>query len=93
MARISRTLLIFGGFAAVVGAAFYPIYFRPLLQVEQYRKEQATNRSGIVQEDVQPPGFADTFEWSPKEGYSSRRHVDTLGACRAPSTKGHCWSK
>uniref|UniRef100_A0A674IZX8 Small integral membrane protein 20 n=1 Tax=Terrapene triunguis TaxID=2587831 RepID=A0A674IZX8_9SAUR len=36
MARISRTLLIFGGFVAVVGAAFYPIYFRPLLQVEQY---------------------------------------------------------
>ncbi|CAM2113441.1 unnamed protein product [Caretta caretta] len=57
MARISRTLLIFGGFVAVVGAAFYPIYFRPLLQVEQYRKEQATNRSGIVQEDVQPPGL------------------------------------
>ncbi|XP_065453086.1 small integral membrane protein 20 isoform X1 [Chrysemys picta bellii] len=56
MARISRTLLIFGGFVAVVGAAFYPIYFRPLLQVEQYRKDQATNRSGIVQEDVQPPG-------------------------------------
>ncbi|XP_050803933.1 small integral membrane protein 20 isoform X3 [Gopherus flavomarginatus] len=70
MARISRTLLIFGGFAAVVGAAFYPIYFRPLLQVEQYRKDQATNRSGIVQEDVQPPEFADTFEWPSKEGYS-----------------------
>ncbi|XP_030420097.1 small integral membrane protein 20 isoform X2 [Gopherus evgoodei] len=69
MAPISRTLLIFGGFAAVVGAAFYPIYFRPLLQVEQYRKDQATNRSGVVQEDVQPPEFADTFEWPSKEGY------------------------
>uniref|UniRef100_K7GF23 Small integral membrane protein 20 n=2 Tax=Pelodiscus sinensis TaxID=13735 RepID=K7GF23_PELSI len=57
MGRHSRTLLIFGGFVAVVGAAFYPIYFRPLRQVDQYRKEQAINRSGIVQEDVQPPGL------------------------------------
>ncbi|XP_074848672.1 small integral membrane protein 20 [Carettochelys insculpta] len=57
MAGITRTLLIFGGFVVVVGAAFYPIYFRPLLHMEQYRKEQAANRSGIVQEDVQPPGL------------------------------------
>ncbi|XP_046796279.1 small integral membrane protein 20 isoform X1 [Gallus gallus] len=36
MARLFRTLVIFGGFAAVVGAAFYPIYFRPLLLPEEY---------------------------------------------------------
>nr|XP_056711923.1 small integral membrane protein 20 isoform X2 [Euleptes europaea] len=37
MARVSRTLLIFGGFSAAVGAAFYPIYFRPLRRPEEYR--------------------------------------------------------
>ncbi|XP_075004981.1 small integral membrane protein 20 isoform X1 [Calonectris borealis] len=36
MAGLSRTLGIFGGFVAVVGAAFYPIYFRPLLLPEEY---------------------------------------------------------
>ncbi|KAM6076458.1 small integral membrane protein 20 isoform 4-T7 [Chlamydotis macqueenii] len=36
MARLSRTLGIFGGFVLVVGAAFYPIYFRPLLLPEEY---------------------------------------------------------
>ncbi|XP_064509149.1 small integral membrane protein 20 isoform X1 [Pseudopipra pipra] len=36
MAGLSRTLGIFGAFAAVVGAAFYPIYFRPLLLPEEY---------------------------------------------------------
>ncbi|XP_074722048.1 small integral membrane protein 20 isoform X1 [Strix uralensis] len=54
MARLFRTLGIFGGFVAVVGAALYPIYFRPLLQPEQYKKEQSINRAGIVQEDIQP---------------------------------------
>ena len=38
-------------------AAFYPIYFRPLMRLEEYQKEQAVNRAGIVQEDVQPPGL------------------------------------
>uniref|UniRef100_A0A8I5ZUJ5 Small integral membrane protein 20 n=1 Tax=Rattus norvegicus TaxID=10116 RepID=A0A8I5ZUJ5_RAT len=55
-ARNLRTALIFGGFISMVGAAFYPIYFRPLLRLEEYQKEQAVNRAGIVQEDVQPPG-------------------------------------
>lgn len=36
MAGLSRTLGIFAGFVAVVGAAFYPIYFRPLLLPEEY---------------------------------------------------------
>ncbi|XP_062991223.1 small integral membrane protein 20 [Elgaria multicarinata webbii] len=57
MASAARSLLIFGGFVAVVGAAFYPIYFRPLMHVEEYKKEQAINRAGIIQEDVQPPGL------------------------------------
>ncbi|XP_034969749.2 small integral membrane protein 20 [Zootoca vivipara] len=57
MARVPRTLLIFGGFVAVVGAAFYPIYFRPLTHLEEYKKEQAINRAGVIQEDVQPTGL------------------------------------
>ncbi|NXY82808.1 SIM20 protein, partial [Alcedo cyanopectus] len=57
MAALFRTLGIFGGFVAVVGAAFYPIYFRPLLLPEEYKKEQALNRTGIVQEDIQPAGL------------------------------------
>nr|XP_025976290.1 small integral membrane protein 20 [Dromaius novaehollandiae] len=57
MAGLLRTVFIFGGFAAVVGAAFYPIYFRPLLQLEEYKKEQSINRAGIVQENIQPPGL------------------------------------
>ncbi|KAM6150507.1 small integral membrane protein 20 isoform 1-T1 [Erethizon dorsatum] len=56
MSRNLRTALIFGGFFSLVGAAFYPIYFRPLMRLEEYQKEQAINRAGIVQEDVQPPG-------------------------------------
>uniref|UniRef100_U3K3E5 Small integral membrane protein 20 n=1 Tax=Ficedula albicollis TaxID=59894 RepID=U3K3E5_FICAL len=52
MAGLSRTLGIFGAFVAVVGAAFYPIYFRPLLLPEEYKKEQVMNRAGIVQEDI-----------------------------------------
>ncbi|XP_054855597.1 small integral membrane protein 20 isoform X2 [Eublepharis macularius] len=32
MARVFRTALIFGGFVAAMGAAFYPIYFRPLIK-------------------------------------------------------------
>ncbi|NXG46722.1 SIM20 protein, partial [Psilopogon haemacephalus] len=56
MASWVRTLGIFGGFAVVVAAAFYPIYFRPLLLPEEYKKEQRINRAGIVQEDIQPAG-------------------------------------
>ncbi|XP_059529958.1 small integral membrane protein 20 isoform X1 [Myotis daubentonii] len=56
MSQNLRTALIFGGFISLIGAAFYPIYFRPLMRPEEYKKEQAINRAGIVQEDVQPPG-------------------------------------
>ncbi|XP_028902607.1 small integral membrane protein 20 [Ornithorhynchus anatinus] len=55
--RQLRTALIFGGFVSLLGAVFYPIYFRPLSRLEDYRKEQAINRAGIVQADVQPPGL------------------------------------
>uniref|UniRef100_A0A2K5LVU3 Small integral membrane protein 20 n=1 Tax=Cercocebus atys TaxID=9531 RepID=A0A2K5LVU3_CERAT len=57
MSRNLRTALIFGGFVSLIGAAFYPIYFRPLMRLEDYKREQAINRAGIVQEDVQPPGL------------------------------------
>ncbi|XP_077924594.1 small integral membrane protein 20 isoform X1 [Halichoerus grypus] len=56
MSRNLRTVLIFGGFISLIGAAFYPIYFRPLMRLDEYQKEQAVNRAGIIQEDVQPPG-------------------------------------
>nr|XP_023405541.1 small integral membrane protein 20 isoform X1 [Loxodonta africana] len=56
MSRILRTVLIFGGFVSLLGAAFYPIYFRPLMRLEEYQKEQAINRADIIQEEVQPPG-------------------------------------
>ncbi|XP_070245625.1 small integral membrane protein 20-like [Bos mutus] len=55
MSRSLRTALIFGGFISLIGAAFYPIYFWPLMRLEKCKKEQAINRAGIVQEDVQPP--------------------------------------
>ncbi|KAM9697292.1 small integral membrane protein 20-like [Dama dama] len=55
--RSLRTALIFGGFNSLIGAAFYPIYFRSLMRLEECKKEQAINRAGIVQEDVQPPGL------------------------------------
>ncbi|EHH53599.1 hypothetical protein EGM_14272, partial [Macaca fascicularis] len=57
MSRNLRTALIFGGFVSLIGAAFYPIYFRPLMRLEDYKREQVINRAGIVQEDVQPPGL------------------------------------
>uniref|UniRef100_A0A8B9N4F3 Small integral membrane protein 20 n=1 Tax=Accipiter nisus TaxID=211598 RepID=A0A8B9N4F3_9AVES len=60
MAGLSRTLGIFSGFVAAVGAALYPIYFRPLLLPEEYKKEQSINRAGIVQEDIQPAGILDS---------------------------------
>uniref|UniRef100_A0A8C6JUS9 Uncharacterized protein n=2 Tax=Melopsittacus undulatus TaxID=13146 RepID=A0A8C6JUS9_MELUD len=57
MAGLYRTVGIFGGFVALVAAAFYPIYFRPLLMPEEYKKEQSVNRAGVVQEDIQPAGL------------------------------------
>ncbi|XP_038647385.1 small integral membrane protein 20 isoform X2 [Scyliorhinus canicula] len=57
MSGNARMVLLFGGFAAVLGAAFYPIYFRPLLNTEEYRQEQKLNRTGINQEEIQPGGM------------------------------------
>ncbi|XP_061440398.1 small integral membrane protein 20 [Rhineura floridana] len=57
MASVSRAFLIFGGFAALVGATLYPIYFWPLEHVEEYKKQQAINRAGVIQEDIQPTGL------------------------------------
>ncbi|XP_067856741.1 small integral membrane protein 20 [Heptranchias perlo] len=57
MSQNMRVVLLFGGFAAVLGAAFYPIYFRPLMYTEEYRQEQKVNRSGIKQEEIQPGGM------------------------------------
>lgn len=37
-ARNLRTALIFGGFISMIGATFYPIYFRPLMRLEEYRE-------------------------------------------------------
>ncbi|XP_060981703.1 small integral membrane protein 20-like [Dama dama] len=52
-----RTALVFRGFISLLGAACYPIYFQPLMRLEEYKKEEAINRAGIVQEDLQPPGL------------------------------------
>lgn len=38
MSRNLRTVLIFGSFISLIGAAFYPIYFRPLMRLEEYRE-------------------------------------------------------
>ncbi|NXN99590.1 SIM20 protein, partial [Rhinopomastus cyanomelas] len=57
MAGLARTVGLFGGFLAVLGVVFYPIYFRPLLMPDEYKKEQIINRAGIVQEDIQPAGM------------------------------------
>lgn len=38
MSQNLRTALIFGGFISLIGAAFYPIYFRPLMRLEEYRE-------------------------------------------------------
>ncbi|ELK24684.1 hypothetical protein MDA_GLEAN10016545 [Myotis davidii] len=40
MSRNLRTALIFGGFISLIGAAFYPIYFRPLMRPEEYKSSQ-----------------------------------------------------
>ncbi|KAB0368400.1 hypothetical protein FD755_020166 [Muntiacus reevesi] len=39
MSRNLRTALIFGGFISLIGAAFYPIYFRPLMRLEEYSEK------------------------------------------------------
>lgn len=48
MSRNLRTALIFGGFISLIGAAFYPIYFRPLMRPEEYRELPLTRRADLV---------------------------------------------
>ncbi|KAG9345789.1 hypothetical protein JZ751_008934 [Albula glossodonta] len=65
MGKNTRSVLIFGGFVAVVAAAFYPIFFHPLAHVHEYKQVQKENRSGIIQADVQPVGvkiWSDPFK-------------------------------
>ncbi|OCT96760.1 small integral membrane protein 20 [Xenopus laevis] len=57
MSTNTRIVLIFGGFITAVAAAFYPIFFRPLMHIDEYKNEQAINRTGVIQENVQPPGL------------------------------------
>ncbi|KAM4708995.1 small integral membrane protein 20 [Discoglossus pictus] len=57
MARNTRIVLIFGGFITAVAAAFYPIFFHPMMHIDEYKKEQSVNRSDVIQADVQPPGL------------------------------------
>ncbi|XP_069781128.1 small integral membrane protein 20 [Narcine bancroftii] len=57
MSRNLRMMLVFGGFVAAVGAAFYPIYFRPLMYTREYQQDQKVNRAGINQEEIQPGGM------------------------------------
>ncbi|XP_073502662.1 small integral membrane protein 20 [Phyllobates terribilis] len=57
MGRSGRVVLIFGGFAAMVATALYPIYYHPMAHIDQYKKEQAVNRAGVDQESVQPTGL------------------------------------
>uniref|UniRef100_A0A8C6DV47 Small integral membrane protein 20-like n=1 Tax=Moschus moschiferus TaxID=68415 RepID=A0A8C6DV47_MOSMO len=56
VARNLSTALIFRSFIFLIGVAFYSIYCRPLLRLEEY-KGTTINRAGIVQEDVQPSGL------------------------------------
>ncbi|KAG9479650.1 hypothetical protein GDO78_011595 [Eleutherodactylus coqui] len=36
MGRRLGAMMIFGGFAAAVGAALYPIYYHPMAHIQQY---------------------------------------------------------
>ncbi|KAJ3585770.1 hypothetical protein NHX12_014488 [Muraenolepis orangiensis] len=56
MSRNARITLIFGGFVTAVAAAFYPIYYYPLVHTEDYKQVQKANRDGINQADIQPVG-------------------------------------
>ncbi|XP_048220054.1 small integral membrane protein 20 isoform X3 [Perognathus longimembris pacificus] len=54
VSRNLRTVLIFGGFVSLVGAAFYPIYFRPLMRVEEYQSRLCRHRMASMMKNYQP---------------------------------------
>ncbi|KAM6909033.1 small integral membrane protein 20 [Xenentodon cancila] len=65
MSKNVRIALVFGGFAAAVAAALYPIFVYPLTHKDEYREVQKMNRAGINQADVQPVGvkvWSDPFK-------------------------------
>ncbi|KAM7366327.1 hypothetical protein PAMP_015776 [Pampus punctatissimus] len=65
MSKSGKMALIFGGFVTAVAAAFYPIFFHPLMHKDDYREVQKINRTGINQADVQPVGvkiWSDPFK-------------------------------
>ncbi|XP_061815142.1 small integral membrane protein 20 [Nerophis lumbriciformis] len=69
MSKNRKIVLIFGGFATAVAAAFYPIFVHPFTHKEDYREVQKVNRAGIKPEDVQPAGlkvWSDPFKPSDK---------------------------
>ncbi|EFX89256.1 hypothetical protein DAPPUDRAFT_126724 [Daphnia pulex] len=43
-----------GTVVGAIGLAIYPIIVSPMMNPEPYKKQQAVNRSGIKQEEVQP---------------------------------------
>ncbi|KAM9500945.1 small integral membrane protein 20 [Clarias gariepinus] len=65
MANRRLTVFIFGGFVTAVAAAIYPIFFHPLMHIDEYKQIQKVNREGINQADVQPVGvkiWSDPFK-------------------------------
>ncbi|XP_070786149.1 small integral membrane protein 20 [Enoplosus armatus] len=65
MSKNKKIALVFGGFVTAVAAAFYPIFFYPLMHNTEYREVQKMNRAGVNQADVQPVGvkvWSDPFK-------------------------------
>ncbi|XP_072920984.1 small integral membrane protein 20 isoform X1 [Hemitrygon akajei] len=70
MAKNLRVVLLFGGFAAAVGAAFYPIYFRPLF----YTKEYLLTGLLIAQLLLNRAGTKGESNWNKSGGNSAWRN-------------------
>ncbi|XP_070711099.1 small integral membrane protein 20 [Pempheris klunzingeri] len=65
MSKNTRIVLVFGGFVTAIAAAFYPIFFYPLVHKDEYREVQKLHRTGINQADIQPVGvkvWSDPFK-------------------------------
>ncbi|AWO97524.1 putative small integral membrane protein 20-like isoform 2 [Scophthalmus maximus] len=45
MSKNTRMALVFGGFVAAVGAAFYPIFFYPLSHKDEYSPTDEPGRN------------------------------------------------